>query len=628
MKNLLAVARREIEEKRFVFLAAAAASLVPFAVPLVRGMHGANAAEARDWTAVLLAATFAAGLAVGLGSTVIAADLAERRLGFYFSRPISGFVLWAGKLGAACLLALAAAALVYLPTLVANGGRLILVDLPRQSPLIFVVGVAAAVLLMHAGNILMRPRSPFLALDMAALILLVLGWVFVLQQLAMAYAAEALQHATTTLIATAAIALALAGLLAVTRGRTDSRAAHRTLSATLWGVLGGAVTAVAFYAAWVFSATPHDLQWVGNVLPASRGTWIMVQGAARGARPAFLFDTAAGRYQRAGADWRWPVLSPDGTQAVWFQPSGPRGPFEAMTWKLSDPGSKPVRTLLSFPGTPTAFLSEHGERLAATSGGLLSIYDLVSGATLGSVRMGDGLFYPRGYFLDRNRFRLFRDNLVTPSAGSRVNILEFDVSTKTLTATGSIELLHSIGLTASPSGDRLLCHEGTGFSLRDGRSGALLATLAESIPAPRSPGRFLSDGRIVVPVARGADVHLELFDRDGRLQRTVPIPARDRIALGAEAAPGRLVVAAGGIKSERESHAIFLVDLSSGEVRKVGDRLFPVAYLAGWISNRPNYQPEPGGEATKLFYGPGRSLVHFDALTGERRVILGKVEAR
>jgi hypothetical protein len=628
MKGLLAVARREIEEKRFVFLAAAVASIVPFAVPLVRGMHGANAAEARDWTAVALAATFAAGLAAALGGTVVASDLVERRLGFHFSRPLSGFAIWAGKIGAACLIALGAAAIVYLPTLAANRGRIILLDLPEQAPGLFVLGVVAVVVLWHAAAVAMRPRSALLAADLAAFIVLALGALFIVQQLAMAMAAEALRRGQNALTAAAGIALAVSGLVAVTRGRTDSRAAHLALSASLWGILAIGVAVVGAYAAWVFSATPHDLQWVGNVLPAGRGTWIMVQGAARGAQPAFLFDTAAGRYQRAGADWRWPVLSPDGTQAFWLQSAGPKGPLEGMTWKLSDPDSKPMRTILSFSDTPTSFLSENGERLAAISGGLLSIYDLASGATLGSARMGDGRFYPRGYFLDGNRFRLFRDNLVTPSAQSRVDILEFNVSTKTLLVTGSIDLRHSIGLTASPSGDRLLCNEGAGFSLRDARSGALLAMLAESIPAPRSPGRFLSDGRIVVPVARGADVHLDLFDRDGRLERTVPIPARDRIALGGEAAPGKLVVAAGGVASERESRAIFLVDLSSGEVRKVGDRLFPVVYLAGWISNRPNYQPEPGSEATRLFYGPGRSLIHLDPLTGERRVILGQGENR
>ncbi len=88
-------------------------------------------------------------------------------------------------------------------------------------------------------------------------------------------------------------------------------------------------------------------------------------------------------------------------------------------------------------------------------------------------------------------------------------------------------------------------------------------------------------------------------------------------------------MAAGGDTKQRENRTIFLLDLSSGQVRQVADHLFPVNYLAGWISNRPNYQPVPGSEATKLFFGPGRrSLVHFDPLTGERRVLFGKTSER
>ncbi|HEV2063603.1 MAG TPA: hypothetical protein VGS00_03535, partial [Thermoanaerobaculia bacterium] len=89
MRGFLAVARREIEEKRFVFAAAAAASLIPFAIPLVRGLHGTAATEARDWTTAILAGTFLLGLGVVLGGSVISRDLVDRRIGFYFSRPLS-----------------------------------------------------------------------------------------------------------------------------------------------------------------------------------------------------------------------------------------------------------------------------------------------------------------------------------------------------------------------------------------------------------------------------------------------------------------------------------------------------------------------------------------------------------
>lgn len=624
MRGFLAVARREILEKRFVFAAAAAASLIPFAVPLVRGLHGQAATEARDWIAVILAATFAAGLSAGLGSTVVASDLAARRLSFYFSRPLSGFGIWAGKLGAACLIALGAAAIIYAPTLAANGGHVNVIDLPRASPGTFAFAVVAAMVFCHAAGVAIRSRSLLLAVDLLALVLLTLGAVFLTQRLAREFAMAALARATTALVVIAVVGVVAAGLVAVTRGRTDSRAAHRALSATLWGITGAGVLSLAGYAYWVLSATPRDLEEVDYALPASRGSWVIVEGPARGGQPAFLLDTATGRYARAGADWRWPVLSPDGAHAAWFDPSGPGGPFEVVTWKLDEPGSKPVRTKLTLAGTPQAFLSEHGEKLATIAEGLLSVYDLATGALLGSARVAEQRTYARGFFLDRNRFRVFRPTESSKSLRglTRFDILEFDLATKALTTTGAIEDVGGIAYSANPSGDRLLVREQSRLTLRDGRSGALLASLVERGPAAKSLGRFLADGRIVIAVAEGRNVRIEVFAPDGKHERTLPVPAHDRIALGGEVAPGKLVLAAGGDPSERASRAIFLADLSSGEVRQVAARLLPVVYLANWVSNRPNYMTEPGSEATRLFFGPGRSLVRLDAQTGQRRVIL------
>ncbi|MGH9390528.1 MAG: hypothetical protein ACRD1Z_13005, partial [Vicinamibacteria bacterium] len=350
----------------------------------------------------------------------------------------------------------------------------------------------------------------------------------------------------------------------------------------------------------------------------------MVHGPARGGEPVFLFEAGTGRYRRAGAQWRWPILSPDGTQAVWFDRSGPSEPFEVMTWKLDDPHSNPVRTTLSFPGTPAAFLSEHGERLATVSDGLMSVYDLGSGASIASARIDEKRSYVRGFFVDRDHFRLFRPNRWRgPSERGRIDILEFDVSTKILSTTGSIEDSQDFGLRATASGDRLLVREKSRLSLRDGRSGALIVSLLERDPKERMPdARFLSDGRIVAVVASKPNVVIEVFAQDGRHERTIAIPAHDRITLGAEAAPGKLIVAGGGASNESLSRTIFLADLSSGEVLQVADRLFPVAYFASFLSNMPNYLPAPGSEASKLFYGPQRSLVHFDPSTGERRVLL------
>jgi hypothetical protein len=44
--------------------------------------------------------------------------------------------------------------------------------------------------------------------------------------------------------------------------------------------------------------------------------------------------------------------------------------------------------------------------------------------------------------------------------------------------------------------------------------------------------------------------------------------------------------------------------------------------MAWWGRHDPSWYPAAGSEATRLFLDARGSLIHFDASTGERRVIL------
>lgn len=626
MRGLFAVARREIEEKRFVFAAAAVAALVPFAVPFARGLHGAAAQDAREVVTVLLTGVFLLGLGVVLGGSAVSRELADRRIGFYFSRPVPALSIWGGKLLGSCLLIAATTAVILLPAWIAGGLHFSSIDTPASALPAITVAAILFVPVLDAASIAVRSRSPLLVLDIGFLVASSLILYAVYQRLLGAFALEAFSRGARVLAPLLAASVLAAGYAAVALGRTEIRSAHRALSGTLWGMTGLGVLAFAAWAAWVLAASPRNLSQISAALPASRGSWIVVQGEARGAEPAFLFEPTTGRYLRAGASWRWPLISPDGRSAAWFEPFGPEAPFHVVTWQLSDPLSRPARTTLSFAGTPRVFLSEHGERLATIKNNLLSIYDLASGASLGSANLGQAVGQPRGFFVGPDLFRVYLDlsGYRAPAIIPGLEILEFNLSTKTLQRTGRVEEANSPAWSASPSGSLLLVRERSRLTLRDGRSGALVTALVQG----RGLGRFVSGEHPVVGVVSESGVRLEVFAPDGRRERTIPIPARDRVALGGEIAAGRLVVAAGGTSAQSLNRAIFLVDLSSGEVQRVADGLFPVAHFAVWNSNQPNYQAEPGSEATKLFYGPGGSLVHFDPLTGERRTILGRRDGR
>jgi hypothetical protein len=622
MRAFLAVARREIEERRFVFAAAAVTSLVPLAVPLVRGLHGQAALEIRQLLAGVLAATFALGLGLALGATCLASDLADRRIGFYFSRPVSGLALWAGKLGAACVLAFATAALGYAPTLAVDGVSRSESGLPAGAVLAMVA--VAAVFASHGAAIAARERSSLLFADLASLVVAGLAAALVVRRIVLASAPEAFFHAVSALPFVVGIALAVGGLVATIRGRTEIRAAHRALSTTLAAGLGLGVVALGGYASWVLSVTPHDLDSVASALPARQGPWAIVQGDARGGEPAFLFEPLGNRHRRVGGSWRWPALSADGAHAAWFEPSSSGDRLDLVTWNLGDPAAQPVQTKLSFASYPQTFLSEHGERIATVEEHLVSVYDASSQSLLASARLDRDHAYYRGFFPDAGHFRLYR--VKAPETGG-IEILDFDIARKTLVVIGEMAGAEHLMFSASADGDRILLREKTRLTLRDGKTGALKASLAERGPTKSPFGALLSDGRIAVSVVEGNAVRIDVFGPDGRPERTIPIPARDRISLGGEVSPGRLVVAAGGNANVRESRTIFLADLSTGEVIQVAQNLFPVcAFMA--FQGDPDSSPAPGSEATRLFYGPGRSLVRFDPLTRERRVILGHEKAR
>jgi len=334
---------------------------------------------------------------------------------------------------------------------------------------------------------------------------------------------------------------------------------------------------LAAYTLWVLAAGPRDLKEVDSAEPASKGTWVTVSGPARGSDPVFLFDAGSGRFERTGGGWRFPVISSDGTRAVWLESTEPGGPASLVMLNLNDPGARPVRTTLTFSGYPECFLSQHGERVATVQGHLLSVYALPAGTSLGSVRLPGPHSIVRGLFIDLDLVRVYMSSYSWQIHDRQgLEILEFDTSTARLQTVGAVREAEGIGWSTSPSADRLLVREKTGLTLRDGRTGVLLAMLANR----RMRGAFASEGRIVAGLTSELGVSVEVFARDGQRERAISIPARDRIALGGEITPGHLIVAAGGQSAQSLSRSIFLVDLASGDVRHLADGLFPVAYFA------------------------------------------------
>ena len=121
MNSTMIIARRELSEKRFVFVAAGAFLLLALIVPLMPGVRAGERVGALMLTSLGFASIFSIGLAAILGATIIGRELSDGRLSFYFSKPVPATSVWWGKLVAAAALIVICFAIIGLPAFLSGG---------------------------------------------------------------------------------------------------------------------------------------------------------------------------------------------------------------------------------------------------------------------------------------------------------------------------------------------------------------------------------------------------------------------------------------------------------------------------------------------------------------------------
>lgn len=636
MRNAWIVAVREIVERRAMLAAALFAGLLPFASPLLPGVRAGQGAEARDLGALVVATAFAVGCALMLGATAIARDLSERRLAFDFARPIGGFAIWAGRLFGALALCFLVLALALAPATAIGGGAFsrAFEQTIRPGSLVLAAAILFLLPLAHVVSVGFRSRSAWLAADMVGAVIFFVAVGVTSRAL---FNAFAVQTATVALIVVALAtipALWCASAAQVVVGRTDLRRGHRVQSLVLWSALLGLATVHGGYAAWVFSASPDDLVDAWSQGSPRGGPWIAIGGTVRGRGdfvPTFIVNTETNDFVRAGASLdRWSsanvLFSDAGSRAVWLRHRSPRdSQLEVFVADLDRPDPTPRATTISFPEPWGAFaLSSDGRRLAAFNAGLISLVDADSGATLVSART------PRPSLPANAVVALFfvgpdRARLVLRDQGL-LTIHEIDATTRRLDQTGQVEVPFEFPwLQWNPKEDRILLADvrsGDRALLADGRTGALVRDIDLGARSHAS-FRFLADGRVVA-IDRGGDaLSARLLTPDGEeTDRFALGDAASRAVVGAEAAPGRIVVGVAdtGDDSGKTEYRTLLVDLETGTAQEVGRGLLP-AWAFRWP--RPQVAPEPGSIDARLFQD-GDIVVLFDPLTGERKTLAGR----
>ena len=331
MKRTFAVAAREITERRLLFLGAFVAGLLPLVFPLIPALRG-NAHDARSVAMLLLAITITVSFPVVFGATIVVGDIAQKRLSFYFSRPLPAASIWAGKLLAALLITIGCTFLAVAPVFFVEGESAFSYDTfglgSRGSLVLAIPAVLVLLLLAHVVASIARLRSAWIALDFflaasfSVAIALSLRSLFLSGFWGFYEQARWPELALWWLLVTLIAILLAASYVQVADGRTDARRSHGALSATLWGLSAIFAAILGGLAWWAASARATDLARIDSgVLTAPRGPWVAIGGRLRGGRGGgmFLFNSESSQSVRIRSGHA--VFSANGSWAAWGRQS-------------------------------------------------------------------------------------------------------------------------------------------------------------------------------------------------------------------------------------------------------------------------------------------------------------------
>jgi hypothetical protein len=638
MSRLLAVAARELRERWLLLPGALALGFVPLALPLA-GVKRADAPV----VGLFLAVVFGVIAAFIAGSSVLARDVASGRASFLFSRPLSWAAIWSGKWVAALVLVAGGGFLAAIPWMAAY---------PPETKASWLAAMADArgtvffvsLLLLGIGSanfaaIAFRSRSPWLAVDVVLLLASVWAvrhWVFPLLALGVFDPGRGLSAYTGLLPLALALVAASAAQFAI--GRTDGPRAHRALSLTFWSIVGVAILACGLLLAWVLAAGPAELAGWTAVTADPGARWAQLEsarGRAGSRLPPLLLDTATGSYvppDRGAAETPWRLtgiaFSDDGRRAARWEEDGERFLTVEML-DLETPTLAPRRVVLESSPPPTwatsVVLSPSGARVLVVHESGASLFSTEDGRRLATATIPPRTIAETALFLDEDQARVWfgpepqlrristTAGVLTLGAGASSGASRFELARDDRPAGVSARTI----LLPVAGGRRLVSLEG-GPRLRDGATGALLATLEGG----RGPLQVLglADGRVATVTLEGLETVLRIVDGDGRPQGAFVLATTLRVPTDLFEVPGGRVAVSAFVPSGQPDGSMGgteIVDLSDG---RVAQTLPGLSRARGW---HPASDPRSGPLPAALFWDGEKRLVRVDFTTGEWKVVLG-----
>ncbi len=644
MKAYLALVSREIHERRALLAAAAVASLLPLLAPLLPSTGSNPASDIREAVMWVVLGGLAPLFALLLGVSFIGRDLSEGRMGFYYAQPLSGPTIWFGKLTAVVLLLWIVEIVIMLPTVLLAPDPLHFILLPNilepfvpkwLAPLVFWIASVAVVLLAHAIGVVWRARSAWLMVDLIAFLMVAgVGWLALSPFLPLV-APEVGIAGLLWLVASALAGLIAGGAVQVSKGRVDLRRCHRTLSATLWAILGVSSVLVLGWSAWIRSATIEDLRAVVGISVGS-GDWIAVDGVSDGRLdyyPRFLFDVKNGRSVAIGPSVNWNrfdlAFSADGSRVLWAEYAAlDQWPLMFTDLEVADPEPAFTGMVLGRDWEDVA-VSPDGALFAVLDDRTVAVYRIDPPGQLMAAHI-DGRFDPFHLrFDDSNSVRILAS---IPSkeleVDERWRLFFLDIETRRLVESPPFEMVWRWGSRSLDGtfSDNLARIE------RDGEDHLVILNpdtgevAADFGLAPYWSGlQILQDGRIAVTQGRNGNHHIVVFTADGSLIHRIDLPEAEEIHRGGEVAPDRFLFGVvnweGEMPHRTSKQQTSLVDLKTGKAETILQGYAPVLGRWGWWSGVPGAW-DVGAVAGRLVMGEDGSLQLWDPETNQLRQII------
>lgn len=623
MNATVAIARREIADKKFVLATALAIAVLPFLLPLLPGSH-ASPTEVILVSAGIFATGFTAGLAAILGASFIGRDVSEGRMSFFFARPVSSLAIYFGKLSAALFLMVAGFTIIAAPAMLVEREAWGQVWTEKATPvLIFILSYSLGLfVLAHVVSTWVRSRSSLVALDLVLAVLSGTAVWYVVRPLVAASATLDVTRLAIGLGIAFVVAILGAGAWQVAHGRIDRKRNHFELSKVLWPALAVIIAIAAGIVLWITGGAPTELnkfQAIGA--PGGQHAILVGDMNHRGDYVAgFVVDTETGKYDRIGAGWRWnAAYTLDGSKLVLGREGSKAGNYDVTVRDLKT-GTE-TDTGLTTRATDSIVPNDDATKIAAVNrNGGVAVYDVPAKRSLASVKFPDDSWLESAFFSGPRTLRVYRVvKTNNANVGPRtLTIHEIDLVNRTHVQTGSITLnakyLYAV-VSEVGTRMRLRANDPESIVVADARTGAVINTIATNRGPVIGTAAFLRDGGIAVGDARPDGGVLRVFDAAGNERGSYPLGASERIWPVREIVPGKILA---GRRMDGSDWYGAIVDLATGKVTQAqaGRPL-----LAGEFDGTADPRTRPAGPSLLLFHD--KTLVRWNVLTNEKKTLIG-----